>query len=1205
MQNYNLNNLVSVENIYNFFKDADYNVEFDKTSYSISELIEKDIDGEAWTIIDETNLTVLIIKSINYNRKSYRNKINNNLQEIIGTKIIFYTNDFTHYNLTLIFDGIFNIKFNPSKPEMLVTRILESIQNQEDLFDYTKQDVNFVLLKRELTANALKESIREGDNSSVKLAFQEGGLKLIGEGTNKIIISQKDAPIRDMGVDVKLEYENEDIIEQNLEIISNLYKENRKQDLKLVCIITKKGLLYYWIPYSISGFIPFTNQFNENVMDDVLESLIAQISVRTAFNSETFHQQFGIYSPFFILGITAFQQFFEQEQEKIKIMYEEWKSRFSKVYQTGDLDQELFIKHAYLSLIIKTVLISKFVGSNKNSSEDNLQKIIEIFEERGVPIFLNDFFQWTSEELFVQREVFESLHNAEFIIDDLFRTIYQEMVSPATRHALGEFYTPAPLAQKMVEEVYGFGQYVLDPACGSGTFLIEILNIIHNSNKKVDEKVEAISKIYGFDVNPIAVLVARSNLLLLTDKLFPKNTTISINVFLADSLNPINEFSTVIEDKKAGKKYKFSLDKWHTYGEVERFIMPAINDALAINIKLLKYSDQFGELLKELDRYLSRNLTFNDMLDAIYQSIDVSWLNELCEGSSDKKLKDNFEYIAKKLYDFIQKDKNHIWAYLLYNAIGVRKMRETMDGVDLIIGNPPWLTLNSILSQKYKEKVKEISKELKIYAGGKHAPNTEICSIFFYKSRDLYLKKNGKIFFVTTAAVESGDQHSRFRLFDRFKNVFMWKFLTDVFRIHNICVGGSFGNQPLNERLKIKTKVFNVFYKNRSWEFEIISEEIYVPNNLNSVIHDLEAKRLIPLKELSELLPTKESLYKNEFYKGADLFPRNFFFIKILENKEIVPDKSLLQHKPWNFYPVHHYDIEKDYIFSVCKSTELVPFYILNTCKCFLPIEKINNKFNPELIKPKARRLFIKFSEIYTEIQQRNQREITDLWDNLNYRNKLSNPMQKASIKVVYNGQGSILKSAVVRNDVIVDYSLFYIGVEDLEEAYYLCTILNAPCLTTQIEKTANTGASGSVRNIQKKALDFPIPKFNENVHLHMALVNLGKGLEKKIGKIIDDSKVKEYNELKKKMQCTFCSKIYSKKNFDRYRQIHEKECKEVDKDHNWSIDDWLDLENITLDEIQLGRIKIQNKIFNDPELKEKFEELDDLVIQLLNSEGE
>ena len=37
--------------------------------------------------------------------------------------------------------------------------------------------------------------------------------------------------------------------------------------------------------------------------------------------------------------------------------------------------------------------------------------------------------------------------------------------------------------------------------------------MIRHSTKEDDEKVGAVYKIYGFDVNPIAVLVARSNLL--------------------------------------------------------------------------------------------------------------------------------------------------------------------------------------------------------------------------------------------------------------------------------------------------------------------------------------------------------------------------------------------------------------------------------------------------------------------------------------------------------------------------------------------------------------------------------------------------------------------------------------------------------------------------------------------------------------------
>ena len=88
------------------------------------------------------------------------------------------------------------------------------------------------------------------------------------------------------------------------------------------------------------------------------------------------------------------------------------------------------------------------------------------------------------------------------------------MVSPSTRHALGEFYTPPELARLMVDDVFTFGKIVLDPACGSGTFLVETITRIKESGKSMQEQLKAISNIYGFDVNPIAVLVSKANILL-------------------------------------------------------------------------------------------------------------------------------------------------------------------------------------------------------------------------------------------------------------------------------------------------------------------------------------------------------------------------------------------------------------------------------------------------------------------------------------------------------------------------------------------------------------------------------------------------------------------------------------------------------------------------------------------------------------------
>jgi hypothetical protein len=59
--------------------------------------------------------------------------------------------------------------------------------------------------------------------------------------------------------------------------------------------------------------------------------------------------------------------------------------------------------------------------------------------------------------------------------DDLLGYLYQRLFPRRFRHAAGEYYTPPWLAEEMLDQV-GFtgqaGQRLLDPACGSGTFLL-------------------------------------------------------------------------------------------------------------------------------------------------------------------------------------------------------------------------------------------------------------------------------------------------------------------------------------------------------------------------------------------------------------------------------------------------------------------------------------------------------------------------------------------------------------------------------------------------------------------------------------------------------------------------------------------------------------------------------------------------------------
>ncbi len=61
---------------------------------------------------------------------------------------------------------------------------------------------------------------------------------------------------------------------------------------------------------------------------------------------------------------------------------------------------------------------------------------------------------------------------------DLLKPLYESLFPRAVRHALGEFYTPAWLAEHVLDQVGYCGQpeaRLLDPTCGSGTFLLAAL----------------------------------------------------------------------------------------------------------------------------------------------------------------------------------------------------------------------------------------------------------------------------------------------------------------------------------------------------------------------------------------------------------------------------------------------------------------------------------------------------------------------------------------------------------------------------------------------------------------------------------------------------------------------------------------------------------------------------------------------------------
>jgi hypothetical protein len=137
---------------------------------------------------------------------------------------------------------------------------------------------------------------------------------------------------------------------------------------------------------------------------------------------------------------------------------------------------------------------------------------------------------------------------------DLLKKLYQQLFPKTVRHDLGEYYTPDWLAELVIERVGYDGdpnKRVLDPACGSGTFLVMAINKVRQyADKRLIPKHELLPKILsnivGFDLNPLAVMAARTNYLLALRELLKLAGEIEIPVYLCDSIMTPAEYGELI-----------------------------------------------------------------------------------------------------------------------------------------------------------------------------------------------------------------------------------------------------------------------------------------------------------------------------------------------------------------------------------------------------------------------------------------------------------------------------------------------------------------------------------------------------------------------------------------------------------------------------------------------------------------------------------
>lgn len=135
---------------------------------------------------------------------------------------------------------------------------------------------------------------------------------------------------------------------------------------------------------------------------------------------------------------------------------------------------------------------------------------------------------------------------------------FQTFVNRHQRGDRGEFFTPHPIVRLAVEMIDPKpNEKVIDPACGSGGFLIQAINHVQQNNPKLDEASFVQEKITGIEFNPDVALSAMIRLV------FEGGTGSEIvcaNALIEDEkLN--NSFDIVLTNPPFGNKGKVEDQK--------------------------------------------------------------------------------------------------------------------------------------------------------------------------------------------------------------------------------------------------------------------------------------------------------------------------------------------------------------------------------------------------------------------------------------------------------------------------------------------------------------------------------------------------------------------------------------------------------------------------------------------------------------------
>jgi len=845
--------------------------------------------------------------------------------------------------------------------------------------------------------------------------------------------------------------------------------------------------------------------------------------------TEEFERDFGMRSPAFLFSFRLLKEALKQVENRsdFQVIYENWERYLRVTYGSVIGSKDLFVRHTYLATLAKLIAWARLTEKSLIPSSEEISRILngEFFRGQRIANFLEeDFFSWVTREgaeaigLDISKKLLSLLlrYNLKELSEDVLKALYQELVYPEARHDLGEYYTPDWLAHRMVEKMLAENpRYsVLDPACGSGTFLYLTIkhkrDILGNSKETLEH---ILKNVVGIDIHPLAVIISKTNYLLALGDLFKKRRkSISLPLYLADSIK-LPQMQGQMEMGALLPGFKLEIDG-------KRIIIPEV----------LIHDPQLYDEAIEVSKEFARDFAGRKGEDKI------TFLNFLGKASpkiaSDKALSLALYSLAVAMKELIEERRDTIWAFILKNLY---KPLFLKGNFDVVLGNPPWLSYRYVEKGEYQKFLKrQIVEEYTLLSGkAELITHMELATLFFLRAADLYLKEEGTIGFILPRSVFSSDQHYNFRRsyfslnlgFDE-----VWD-LEEVEPLFNVPACVFFGKRGIKTRSPLKCQRFSgkMERKNSSLEeaeqaLTVTPEELFVTQvGKRSFFTTSKRKPTISVR----------SFYQPYFKQGATIVPRSLWFVDVKSHPVFGFDPSLpyvstTERAQKEAKPAYkglrlEGNIERDFLYATLLSTDIVPFGRLDFRLVVLPL-LLSGKHFKVLSADEARNQgflnlagWLEKAQSEWEERRGGKAEKMDIYQRLDRYKGITWQNRLAKYKVLYPASATYLCACVVENKpvsfevegqsmetqgFVVESKAYYYDTDEEEEAHYLAGVLNSPIIDKRIKDMQSRGLWGP-RDIHKKVLEIPIPQYDPSHENHRSLSQLGERCTQKVEQLL------------------------------------------------------------------------------------------------------